>query len=137
MAMQMFVNLPVKGEGALHLGRLLVRRPIHGRERDPHDRQWRHVGHAPRRAILRGLHRPQEVADTSRSREVIVGLSADSRQQVDELTDKALAAGANELGEPQGEGFHVHARLPRPRRASMVIHPHGYVRDPTGLRGDP
>ena len=87
--------------------------------------------------FFEGFIAPQEVADTSRSREVIVGLSADSRQQVDELTDKALAAGANELGEPQGEGFHVHARLPRPRRASMVIHPHGHVRDPTGLRGDP
>ena len=43
--------------------------------------------------------------DISRGIGEIVGLSADSRQQVDELTDKALAAGANELGEPQGEGF--------------------------------
>jgi uncharacterized protein len=58
------------------------------------------VGH-----FFEGFIAPQDVADTSRSREVIVGLSSDSRQHVDELTDKALAAGANELGEPQDEGF--------------------------------
>lgn len=55
--------------------------------------------------FFKGFIAPQEVADTSQSREVIVGLSADSRHQVDELTGKALAAGANELGEPQDEGF--------------------------------
>jgi uncharacterized protein len=47
----------------------------------------------------------QGIADTSRTREVIVGLSADSREQVDELTDKALAAGAHALGEPEDQGF--------------------------------
>jgi uncharacterized protein len=34
-----------------------------------------------------------------------VGLSADSREQVDDLTDKALAAGAEGLGESEDEGF--------------------------------
>jgi predicted lactoylglutathione lyase len=34
-----------------------------------------------------------------------VGLSAESREQVDDLTDKALAAGAQALGEPQDDGF--------------------------------
>jgi uncharacterized protein len=48
---------------------------------------------------------PQEIADTSRSREVLVGLSAESREQVDELTDRALAAGAQEVGEPDDQGF--------------------------------
>jgi predicted lactoylglutathione lyase len=48
---------------------------------------------------------PLEIADTSRSREVIVGLSAESREHVDDLTDKALAAGAEELGEPDDRGF--------------------------------
>jgi predicted lactoylglutathione lyase len=48
---------------------------------------------------------PQEIADTSKSREVILGLSAESRDHVDELTDKALAAGAQELGEPDDQGF--------------------------------
>ena len=76
---------------------------------------------------------PQEIADTSKSREVIVGLSAESKEQVDDLTEKALAAGGQALGEPQDDGFHVHAGLPRPRRASVVVHPHGHVRDPDGM----
>jgi uncharacterized protein len=48
---------------------------------------------------------PQEIADTSKSREVIVGLSAESREHVDDLADKALAAGAEALGEPDDQGF--------------------------------
>jgi predicted lactoylglutathione lyase len=48
---------------------------------------------------------PRDIADTSASREVIVGLSAESREQVDDLTDKAIAAGAQALGEPQDDGF--------------------------------
>jgi uncharacterized protein len=53
--------------------------------------------------FFRGFVEPQDVADTSRSREVIMGLAAESREQVDELTDKALAAQA--LGEPDDQGF--------------------------------
>jgi uncharacterized protein len=52
-----------------------------------------------------GFVSPQGIADTSQTREVIVGLSADSREQVDDLTDKALAAGAQALGEPEDQGF--------------------------------
>jgi predicted lactoylglutathione lyase len=52
-----------------------------------------------------GFVSPQGIADTSLAREVIVGLSAESREQVDELTDKALAAGAEALGEPEDQGF--------------------------------
>ena len=48
---------------------------------------------------------PHEIADTSKSREVIVGLSADSRERVDDLTDKALAAGAQSLGDADDQGF--------------------------------
>jgi predicted lactoylglutathione lyase len=48
---------------------------------------------------------PQEIADTSKSREVVLGLSADSREQVDELTEKALAAGGQSLGAPDDQGF--------------------------------
>jgi predicted lactoylglutathione lyase len=48
---------------------------------------------------------PQEVADTSKSREVIVGLSAESREQVDDLADKVLAAGGQALGEADDQGF--------------------------------
>ncbi|MGH3345053.1 MAG: VOC family protein [Carbonactinosporaceae bacterium] len=47
----------------------------------------------------------QDITDTSKNREVIVGLSTESRQQVDDLTDKALAAGAQALGEPEDQDF--------------------------------
>jgi predicted lactoylglutathione lyase len=46
----------------------------------------------------------KEIADTSKSSEVILGLSTDSKEQVDDLTDKALAAGAQSLGEPLDDG---------------------------------
>ena len=55
--------------------------------------------------FFEGFIEPQAVADTSKDREVIVGLSAESREQVDELADKALAAGGQALGEPQDDGF--------------------------------
>jgi uncharacterized protein len=47
----------------------------------------------------------QEVTDTSRSREVLVGLSADSRDEVDVLVDKAVANGAESLGDADDQGF--------------------------------
>src|SRR4051812_4991340 len=40
----------------------------------------------------------REIADTSKSSEVIVGLSAESREQVDDFAEKAVAAGAQALG---------------------------------------
>ena len=52
-----------------------------------------------------GFVGPQAVADTSAAREVIVGLSATSRQEVDDLTERALAAGAESLGEAQDQGL--------------------------------
>ena len=55
--------------------------------------------------FFKGFIEPQEIADTSKSREVLVGLSADSREEVDDLADKALAAGAQGLGEPEDDGF--------------------------------
>jgi|SRR5215216_175058 len=55
--------------------------------------------------FFEGFIEPQDIADTSRSRELIVGLSAESRQQVDELAEKALAAGGETLGEPEDQGF--------------------------------
>jgi uncharacterized protein len=55
--------------------------------------------------FFKGFIDPLDIADTSKSREVIVGLSAESREQVDELTDKALAAGAEVLGDAEDDGF--------------------------------
>ena len=47
--------------------------------------------------FFKGFIDRQKIADTSQSREVLVGLSAESREQVDDLADKALAAGARPL----------------------------------------
>jgi predicted lactoylglutathione lyase len=55
--------------------------------------------------FFQGFVAPRDIADTSRSQEVIVGLSAESREQVDDLADKALAAGAESLGDPDDQGF--------------------------------
>jgi predicted lactoylglutathione lyase len=55
--------------------------------------------------FFKGFITPQDITDTSKSREVIVGLSAESREQVDDLADKALAAGGRSLGEPEDQGF--------------------------------
>lgn len=54
---------------------------------------------------FKGFIAPQEIADTARTREVIIGLSAESREQVDDLANKALAAGAEGLSEPGDDGF--------------------------------
>jgi predicted lactoylglutathione lyase len=55
--------------------------------------------------FFKGFIEPQDIADTAKSREVLVGLSAESREEVDELSDNALAAGAQGLGEPEDDGF--------------------------------
>ncbi|HZI16339.1 MAG TPA: VOC family protein [Myxococcus sp.] len=47
----------------------------------------------------------KEVANATRVTESIVALTADSRAQVDELFQKAIAAGATETKEAQDHGF--------------------------------
>lgn len=47
----------------------------------------------------------KEIADAAKTTEVIVALSADSRAQVDEIVNKALAAGAKPYNEPVDHGF--------------------------------
>ncbi len=47
----------------------------------------------------------KEIADTSKTTESLICLSADSRQDVDNLVKKAVAAGATTYREPQDEGF--------------------------------
>ena len=54
--------------------------------------------------FFQGFIQPQDIADTSRSREVVLGLSAESREQVDELAGKAVAAGGEALGGAIDEG---------------------------------
>ncbi|MFJ1656158.1 VOC family protein [Streptomyces sp. NPDC088337] len=47
----------------------------------------------------------KEIADSTRSSEVLLCLSAESREKVDELVDKAVAAGGTVSGETQDHGF--------------------------------
>lgn len=47
----------------------------------------------------------KEVADAKNSTEAIIALSADSREEVDDLVNKAVGAGGRTLKEPQDHGF--------------------------------
>lgn len=47
----------------------------------------------------------KEIADASKTTEMLLALSADSREKVDELADAALAAGGSPANEPQDLGF--------------------------------
>jgi predicted lactoylglutathione lyase len=47
----------------------------------------------------------KDIADSTKSTEVIVALSTDSRGKVDELVNKALAAGGKASKEPMDQGF--------------------------------
>ena len=48
---------------------------------------------------------PKRIADAHQVSEVLICISADSREGVDEITDKALAAGGRESREKQDYGF--------------------------------
>ena len=47
----------------------------------------------------------KEICDTAKSTEVIVALSAESREKVDQMIDKAIKAGARESIAPQEHGW--------------------------------
>jgi uncharacterized protein len=48
---------------------------------------------------------PKEICDTSKSTEVLVCLSCESREQVDDMVRRAVAAGGTTYNEPQDHGF--------------------------------
>jgi predicted lactoylglutathione lyase len=47
----------------------------------------------------------KEIVDATKSSEVMLALSAESREKVDELVEKAVAAGGSVSGETQDHGF--------------------------------
>ncbi|MFF1678501.1 VOC family protein [Streptomyces sp. NPDC058256] len=47
----------------------------------------------------------KEIADSTKTSEVLLCLSAESREKVDELVDNAIAAGGSAAGETQDHGF--------------------------------
>jgi uncharacterized protein len=48
---------------------------------------------------------PKEICDATKSTEVLVCLSSESREKVDEMVRKAVAAGGTTYKEPQDHGF--------------------------------
>ena len=51
------------------------------------------------------LFTPKAIADATKSTEVLVCLSSESRKKVDEMVRKAVAAGGTTYNEPQDHGF--------------------------------
>jgi predicted lactoylglutathione lyase len=47
----------------------------------------------------------REISDTSKVKEVLIALSTDTKQQVDEMVDKAIAAGGKQFRNPEDHGF--------------------------------
>ena len=47
----------------------------------------------------------KEISDTTKNTEAIVALSAQSREEVDQMMDKVLGAGGRELTDPQDHGW--------------------------------
>jgi len=52
-----------------------------------------------------GTFTPKQICDATKSTEVLVCLSAESREGVNETVRKAVAAGGNTYNEPQDHGF--------------------------------
>lgn len=48
---------------------------------------------------------PKQICDATKSTEVLVCLSSESRENVDEMVRKAVAAGGTTYNEPQDHGF--------------------------------
>lgn len=48
---------------------------------------------------------PKEICDATKSSEVLICLSCDSRDQVDDMVGKAVAAGGTTYNQPQDHGF--------------------------------
>ena len=66
--------------------------------------------------FFKGFITPQDIADTSTSREVIVGLSTESREQVDDLADKPsnMRDAATPMTERMAKG------VPQPNGTVMI-----------------
>lgn len=55
--------------------------------------------------FFKGFIPNKEIADTTKTKEVLMALSTDSRHQVDDMADKAIAAGGKQFREPEDHGF--------------------------------
>lgn len=55
--------------------------------------------------FFKGFIPNNDIADTNKTKEVLVALSAESKQKVNELADNAIAAGGRQFREPEDHGF--------------------------------
>ena len=55
--------------------------------------------------FFQGFIPGKEIADTTKTKEVLIALSSDSKDAVNALTDKAIAAGGRQFREPEDHGF--------------------------------
>ena len=55
--------------------------------------------------FFQGFIPGKEISDTSKAKEVLVCLSADNKEAVNRLADKAVAAGGRQFREPEDHGF--------------------------------
>ncbi|MDQ3276963.1 MAG: VOC family protein [Bacteroidota bacterium] len=55
--------------------------------------------------FFKGFILGNEISDTANTKEVLIALSADNRDAVNSLTDKAIAAGGKQFREPEDHGF--------------------------------
>ena len=55
--------------------------------------------------FFKGFIPGKEITDASKTKEVIVCLSADSKEAVNELADNAIAAGGKQFRQPEDHGF--------------------------------
>lgn len=55
--------------------------------------------------FFKGFIPQHEIANTAKTKEVLVALSADSKQKVDEIVGNAISAGGKQFREPEDHGF--------------------------------
>ena len=55
--------------------------------------------------FFKGFIPGKDIADTAQAKEVLVCISAESRDAVDSLVDKAITAGGKQFREPEDHGF--------------------------------
>jgi uncharacterized protein len=55
--------------------------------------------------FFKGFIPGKEITDTSKSKEVLMGITAESREEVDEMIDKVVTVGGKEYREPADHGW--------------------------------
>lgn len=78
-----------------------------------------------------GQFTKKQIADSSQTVEALLALSAESREKVDELVDKAIASGVPRRRDPGAGRLHVRPGLLRPGRPPLRSRLDG----PVGHRG--